>query len=1202
MRVESAEVVEKEGRVEVMRQAAAPQAASAGFVLVVQDRLGTGEASRAVLRMSAGWNARVDEETQVEIVPDGIVALDRHQLKLDRGRAFLYSREAKGEWRIQTPAGTVVGQRTQVFVQVRPDGSVYFQLIEGKLEFTNDQGTVPLEAGEAGEAAPGQAPRKTTAVIETRRLLQWALYYPAVLPPGELGLSASEEQAVAASWAAYRQGDLPGALEAYPRGHVAASVAEKRYRAAVLLATGRVDAARRTLGELPVADAGRRALERLVATVLADPHPARGPPTTAGEALAESYADQARGDLESARAAARRATELAPDAGFAWTRLAELEFSFGRIRAAREALARGLERCPRHAAAHVLRGFLLSAEHRLAEARTAFEQAVALDGALGTAWLGLGLVKIRRGELAAGRADLQTAVTVEPTRSFFYSYHAKAVGLESGLGLAAKDLALARQLDPGDPTPWLYSALHAQQENRTNAAIADLQQSLQRNDNRQVYRSRFLLDQDRAVRSANLAQIYRHADLAAPAVREATRGVESDYANPSTHLFLARSYDALRDPDQVALRYETAWFNELLLANLLAPVGGGTLSPYVTQQEYSALLEADGVHGSLVTEAREGGFFRHQASVVGTRGRLSAGLDFSTRRDPGRGVNRDNRSTDWSAQLKYQLTLDDVAYALVQGRSQKSGDLLQTYAPEAGNPGLRFTERQDPGLALLGYNHRWGPGVHTLFLGGRLAGRQDLLAPGFVPGLLARDPARLQPDFLRPAASGGLEYTAPELRNAPVPPVSAGTSGALVLSDAFSRALAPFLGRGAVTGIDFLNDRRSDLRTQRALDLASAELQHLWQGRRHTVIAGGRWQGGEITTRARIDFLNPAFTPFTTFPAADHEVDGDFERRSLYLYDFVRVSPTLTLLAGGSWDRVERPDNFRQPPVNDRPAASERTNGKLGATFTPVRWLTLRALYAEALGGVSFDESVRLEPVQLAGFPQAFRTLIPESLAGSVEAPVYRISGVGVDGAWRSRTWWGATWQTLREDVTRTVGAFEMVVAPVFPRGRAFLPSGFRQVMNYREDTLALDLHRLVGDELAVGVTYRFTRAALRSVAPEIPVLLNPFADDFNRAELEELRLQASWNAPAGWFARATGTWYSQDLDGVAGGQVKVPPPGDHFWHFDLHVGRRFHRQRHELSVGLLNLTGRDYRLSPLTSLNDLSRGRTLVVRGRVGF
>ena len=87
---------------------------------------------------------------------------------------------------------------------------------------------------------------------------------------------------------------------------------------------------------------------------------------------------------------------------------------------------------------------------------------------------------------------------------------------------ARKDLARARELDPNDPTPWLYSALQNKQENRYNEAVTDLEQSLTLNENRRVYRSQFLLDQDRGVRSTNLASIYLNNGMVDLSVREAT--------------------------------------------------------------------------------------------------------------------------------------------------------------------------------------------------------------------------------------------------------------------------------------------------------------------------------------------------------------------------------------------------------------------------------------------------------------------------------------------------------------------------------------------------------------------------------------------------------------------------------------------------------------------------------------------------------
>src|SRR5260221_1786403 len=119
----------------------------------------------------------------------------------------------------------------------------------------------------------------------------------------------------------------------------------------------------------------------------------------------------------------------------------------------------------------------------------------------------------------------------------------------------------------------------------------DLEHSLAVNDNRQVYRSRFLLDQDRAVRGADLATIYLDAGFTDTSFREASRSANLDYANYSSHLFLANSYNELRDPKQINLRYETPWLGEFLLANLLAPVEAGALSQAVSQQEYSRLFD-----------------------------------------------------------------------------------------------------------------------------------------------------------------------------------------------------------------------------------------------------------------------------------------------------------------------------------------------------------------------------------------------------------------------------------------------------------------------------------------------------------------------------------------------------------------------------------------------------------------------------------
>ena len=1191
---EEAQVAEAEGKVLVKKLGATAIPARIGTGLSARDKLATGESSRAVLRMTSKWFARIDEDTDIEITPSALTAKDVASMKVSLGGAFIFSREEEGELKLQTPSATGGLRGTQLFVRVQPGGKTLMQVIEGEVDLANAAGHLLLKAGEAGEAEHGRAPRRTAA-LETRNVLQWVLYYPAVIQRSELGLTDGEQRAVAASLEAYSEGDLLGALAKYPHSYTPSSAGGKLYRAAVLLATGRVADARKALAGVPANHAGRQAIERMLAAVLFEEQAELPNATTAGLAMAESYYQQSRARLEPALAAARRATMLAPESGFAWTRLAELEFSFGRTSAAKRALERGLLLTPRNAQAHALRGFLLAAENRIPAARESFERAVQMDGGLGNGWLGLGLTKIRQGHSEEGRADIQTAVTVEPTRAFLYSYHGKALDLLGLNALARKDFALAKLLDPNDPTPWLYSAIQKQQENHYNTAIDDLQESIRLNDNRRVYRSQFLLDQDRAVRSANLAKVYQNAGMNDLAVREATRAVESDYASSAAHLFLANSFDALRDPSRIQLRYETPWFNELLLANLLSPVGGGSLSQFVSQQEYSKLFEADGAHFSSDSEWRGDGIFRENASLFGTFGDFSFALDGSYYSQDGTRLNNRLSLSEVCATFKYQVSPDDTAFFLTKWGDQKQGDLFQTYDNAPLVPFSTVREKQEPGLLLAGWNHRWAPGSHTLLLAGLLAAEQRSTSPATTQTLVQRDSLALIPGFITRDPVLGDGFLDPRLDGS----VSLGLdSETLQYSPAFRDGIAPFVGKGVPLSLDY---SLFDFYTRLRFELYTAELQHIWQTKTNTAILGGRWVGGDFETDTLLTIARPSFAGGFPTPAAAQHSETSMDRLSLYAYDTLQLTSWLTLIGGVSWDRIEHPDNFRSPPVNDRQRQDERVSGKAGFTLSPSRYFTVRGVYAEGLGGVTFDESVRLEPVQLAGFNQAFRTVISESLQGSVETPHYKNYGLSIEGSLPTRTWWSAAINGIEEDVERTVGVFDGYESTLFKNNPAFFPASQRQTLAYREETFSASIHQLLGDEFSLSAIYRFTHAELRSTYPEL-TLLDPTTDKQGEGVLHHLIVAANWNSPTGLFARAEGHWYSQELDGADFQRGVVGRAGDDFWQFNAILGYRFAHNRCELSVGVLNLTDTDYRLDPITYHETLPRERTAFIRCKFTF
>src|SRR5262249_18307212 len=192
----------------------------------------------------------------------------------------------------------------------------------------------------------------------------------------------------------------------------------------------------------------------------------------------------------------RAGANKSPRFGAAAVRLAELEFSFGHTDAALAALDRGLSLSPKNAQGLALRGFVASAKNRYAEAWQYFDQAIAADAALANGWLGRGLVKIHQGRGRDGRGDLQVAATLEPQRAILRSYLGKAFTDQDDFPHARKELALAKELDPNDPTSWLYLALLDLQANRLNEAVDNLEHSKDLNDNRSIFRSRLLLDQD----------------------------------------------------------------------------------------------------------------------------------------------------------------------------------------------------------------------------------------------------------------------------------------------------------------------------------------------------------------------------------------------------------------------------------------------------------------------------------------------------------------------------------------------------------------------------------------------------------------------------------------------------------------------------------------------------------------------------------
>ena len=332
--------------------------------------------------------------------------------------------------------------------------------------------------------------------------------------------------------------------------------------------------------------------------------------------------------------------------------------------------------------------------------------------------------------------------------------------------------------------------------------------------------------------------------------------------------------------------------------------------------------------------------------------------------------------------------------------------------------------------------------------------------------------------------------------------------------------------------------------------------------------------------------------PALVFSPYDRQTSTDLQRFTVYGYYYWQVLDSLQLTAGLSYDRLRFPRNIDVPPITDEEATKYRLSPKAGVLWSPLTNTTLRAVYTRSLGGVFFDNSVRLEPTQIAGVNQAFRSLIPESVVGTIPGSRFETFGVALDQKFNRGTYLTAVGQILKSKADALVGVFN------FTNGTPqALPSSTPEKLDYEERSLTLTLNQLIGDHLAAGASYRLTEADLLNQFTEIPASVSPGARQDVSATLHQVNLFARFNYESGFFSQFDAVWSQQSNRGYS-----PDIPGDDFWQFNAYVGYRCLRRRAEFKLGLLNINDRNYRLNPLTLYSELPRERTLAASFKFYF
>ncbi|MES9813594.1 MAG: FecR domain-containing protein [Candidatus Thiodiazotropha sp.] len=615
-----------------------------------------------------------DGRAAVRLTNDTLLRLDRDSaliftqagkttpslLDLLRGAVHFISRTPKS-LEVKTPYVNASIEGTEFVVRIR-NQATEVTVLEGVVVAANEAGSIDLSANQAARASADQKPVRIE-VVKPFEAVAWALYYPP-LP------------------------ETPGKADTLAREAIKAIVQNRPEEAAEL---------------------AKQALQQ--------------DSQSAAAFMAQSYVNQAMFDIPAALANSKKAAELAPQNALAQARLAEVWLMTGHTRSAREAANQAITINPELSLAHTVLGFASLRDIDLDAAKTAFEKAIALDSAAPLPHLGLGLLEIRQGALESGREEIETAVLLDPNNALLRSYMGKAYYEEKRNALASQQFAMAKELDPNDPTAWFYDSILLQSVNRPVEALHAQQHAIELNDNRGVYRSRQLLDKDDAARNVALGRIYNDLSFEQQARFQATDALEQDPGNHSAHRLLADSYVGLTNLD-------AAKQSELLQSKLTQPLNLDPLQPQLSNSnlglldgngpedlsynEYNPLFTRNGMALQLDVSVADNGTWSNDAIVAGLFDSLafSVGQYHTETENIREDINYQQDIINGFAQ--FSLTEDTSIQLEVSESEEDKGDVSQRLLPElSNNEEIQITNKVT--TSRIGLNHSL-PGDAKLLL------------------------------------------------------------------------------------------------------------------------------------------------------------------------------------------------------------------------------------------------------------------------------------------------------------------------------------------------------------------------------------------------------------------------------------------------------------------------------------------------------
>ena len=673
------------------------------------DTIKTGDDGRAALEFVDGAFVRLGRSAAITI--NEVSPLGEPQVTQTAGRSYFFSRGARREPKIKTPLVNATIRGTELVVVVTPD-LTSIDVLHGSAAVSDGSHEEVAVAGEGVTAKRGE-PLTKSILVRPADAVQWMIRFPFIVTSYDLAPSSDSECSTACveaiKHAIERAGSssllhevesLPAGVRELPRGRILNALA--------LWSVGDKASALKVLQALPAHLAARdAALQSLLYgySALAESNP-----SAAEEYLAKaegalpglvnamnlrSYIRQARGDVDGALEVARQNRIDHVSVAPLYDREAEMLLSSDRAEEAQALLATRTSRFGESAMSSTLAGFAALSARDFEEAQQHFNTALVEDSSLPLPYVGNALVAAQYRDYGSAQKSLSQAIQMDPSVAVYRSYLGKLFFENESSPKALQEFDAAVELDPLDPTPFLYRSYARVAENDPIGALEDVERSVELNDGRAVFRSSLLVDKDTAVRSAGLARTFNELGFSQAARLEAIKALNDDYSNYSAHRLLADSYLNFTDLD--------ARLSEQRIADILSPL---TFNIFNSLGETNSLGDYNSLFDKKETrKATDLSFYSNTdqwyGSLLATGKGEKYGYLLNYQPDFRNGTRRGSYYNDniFRGAVQYQVSPDDRL-------------ILDNYfrvRETEGETDADYSEDFHLGRSRLGYNHRISP-------------------------------------------------------------------------------------------------------------------------------------------------------------------------------------------------------------------------------------------------------------------------------------------------------------------------------------------------------------------------------------------------------------------------------------------------------------------------------------------------------------